>query len=261
MANLKKRFLSVLLTLVTVFTMFPAISASAAESYNGGWAMMSENRTVYNDYNSSTDSLSNSKGTVYAHEGITVLNSMGNNVYYIQYQISSSPYYKQGYVRGGVNTAALGYTCVAKANTSLTTYYGPNTSTYDVAGSISSNELVSVIAANSPWAYIEYDTASGRKRAYVQMTGLTIYNQPSWMPNLYIYNGVQDNVTLTEPISVLAGPSQKYYKVGSVGTSDNPLYYYYEQTAADSYPGSYCYVEYTNIATGKLKSGFILVYH
>lgn len=256
MKGFKKRFLSMVLAVMSVVTMIPAISASAATNYNGGWAMMEADRTVY-----TSSSLTTTKGSVSAHEGVTVLEVLNNNIYHIQYSISSSPGYKDGYVQGGVSTAALGYTCVAKANTSMNVYYGTNTATYDKVGSVSSGELVSVVAANAPWAYIEYDTTSGRKRGYVQMSNLTLYNQPSWMPNLYKTNGAIDVIPITGPVEVLAGPSQEYFDVGSVGTADNPLYYYYEQTAADSYPGSYCYVEYVNSATNKLKSGFILVYH
>lgn len=254
----KKRLLGLLLAVMTVCTMFPTVSASAAESYDGGWAMMSSSRTVY-----SSSSLSSSIGSISAYEGITVLNVLSNNVYYVQYQISSSPYYKRGYVQGGVNTAALGYTCVASVSRSTTVYYGPNAGQYEWAGSVSSGELVSVIAANSPWAYIEYDSPSGRKRGYVEISALTMYEAPSWMPNLYINSSPDsyvDNYQATSTTPVLSGPSSKYPAIGSISSQDGVLTVWYSQEAAGQPGYDYCYVQYTDSSTGKLKSGFVLKY-
>lgn len=61
--GVKKRLLSVLLAVMSVVTMIPAVSASAAENYDGGWAMMNAARTVY-----SSSSLSTSIGSVNAND-------------------------------------------------------------------------------------------------------------------------------------------------------------------------------------------------
>lgn len=273
MTKIKKRLLSLALAILTMLTMVPAFTASAAAAdgttnlaslnaiYNGGWAMMSATRTVYETYNSSSGTLSTSKGTVYAYEGITVLEVLGNNVYHIQYSISSSPSYKQGYVQGGVNTAALSYTCVATVNTSSTVYYGNSTSKYEPAGSVSSGEIVSVIAANSPWAYIEYDTTAGRKRGYININNITMSNRPSWMLDLYLLQASSSDVAVNGTVNVYAGPSELYAKVESVGLSDNGrMTCYYSQSGENG--KTYCYITYIDDSdsANRLKSGFIVQY-
>lgn len=247
--GVKKRLLSVLLAVMSVVTMIPAVSASAAENYDGGWAMMNAARTVY-----SSSSLSTSIGSVSKGEGITVLSSSGST-YYIEYSTSNGA--KRGYVSGGVATDCLGYTCVAKVNTTTNLYYGMDTLSFDKAGTVYSGEYVAVIAANAPWAYVEYNTNSGRKRGYMELSKLTTYNQPSWMPNLYDNQGNNRMIPITSTMTVRSGPSAEYPSIGSVNANDAYVGCFYKQSS-DTPGYVYAFIRYENTSTGLIKSGFIL---
>lgn len=86
-----KRILCSLLILLSVLSSFSAVPTMAAENYNGGWAMVSSNQTVWNNTSSSKSAI----GTVYAHEGITVLSTSGNTAY-IEYSTPNGA--KRGYL-------------------------------------------------------------------------------------------------------------------------------------------------------------------
>lgn len=261
MSKIRNRFFSFILAIVSVVALLPVVPANAASNINGGWALMngrSNGSTAsYTVYDSSA--LTNSKGSVSPYEGITVMYQVGN-AYYIEYSSANGTNgMKDGYVRiSDVNTGALGITFVATVNTASNIYYGPDSSSYDKVGSVSSGEHVCVLAANSPWAYVEYNTSQGRKRGYMSWGNLTPHNQPSWIPDLYTRN--TDFHIPFSPNSrtpVYAGPTEKYPIVGYVGTSDGSLKVYYEQAYKGTIDANY--IQYKNDNTGKLKSGFVFV--
>lgn len=96
LTNIKKRFLALVLSIVSVVSLIPAVSASAAEMYStGGWAIANEKSTVY-------DANGKSIGSVYAFEGFTVLEKSGTTLH-IEYSTSGDP--KEGYLHNAnVNT-------------------------------------------------------------------------------------------------------------------------------------------------------------
>lgn len=220
----------------------------AAENYNGGWAFNKSNGTaVYSSSNGTTVI-----GSI-GREGITVL-SVSGTTYYIEYSTSSGA--KRGYIiNPSLDTSMISNTCVAKVNYNSTTYYGPNTSTYVIAGSVGAGEYVSVLAKEGSWVYVEYNTTSGRKRGYMLYANLSCYNRPQYFPDFYMTNGQEGTVYATSIKSIYAGPNDSSYAyVGYIDSSDGacPLYYSYLYGNGEAFH----YIEYYT-SSGKKKSGFI----
>lgn len=244
--KLSIRFLCFVLTLVCVLSLIPSLPAMAAENYaTGGWAMVRNNTEVVNENGGHV-------GTVYSLEGVTVLSISGNTAY-IEYATSGTP--KKGYVntscfyRNEVST-----TCVGKANTSCSTYYSPSTALR--AGSISSGELVAVLATNGTWDYIEYNTTSGRKRAYVQRSNLTLYSPPR-LPSFYHVNPeYPQNLSVLSRTTVYGGPSKRYAEIGYVDPGDNIVIF--ERFAVNNGLDAMVHVSYPATG-GTTKYGYIYI--
>lgn len=115
---LKKRMLAFVMMLLTALSIIPVSRVNAAENYNGCAAMTHSNVTVYNGVNGSKS------GTIYAQEGVTVLNFLDNGWAYVEYSTSSGA--KRGYVNLSASDmgCSMGTTCVAKVNTTSNVYYG-----------------------------------------------------------------------------------------------------------------------------------------
>lgn len=254
MKNIKKKIITFVLSIATLITALPMSSsvAFAAENYNGGWALVrnSNGQEVFNE-----SSLSTHKGTVYAGEGVTVLNVSGNSAE-IQYSTSGAP--KTGFVPvSSLDTSFLASTCVAKVTTSSNVYYGNSTS-YSSCGSVSSGELVVILAKNGSWVYVEYNTSGGRKRGYMLYSNLSCYNRPSYFPDIYTYNNAGLGThRYNEGSKLLSGPSSQYRTVTTLKQTVNLTYYYsYTNPAFPSGSIEYEYVEYVD-TDGIRKSGFI----
>ena len=152
MRNFKK-FLSCLVIITSIFITI-TVSGIADEDYTyGAFALSTAYQTVYKYNNTNSQTV----GSVYAYEGITILYTQGSS-YYIEY--SSSTGAKRGYL---LNPQVAWFesdnTTVGYVNTTSTTYCGPNTSTYSSTGTVYSGEYVAVLKATPTWAYIEYNTS------------------------------------------------------------------------------------------------------
>lgn len=265
------RFLAVTLSVVTMLTMFPAFGANATKidaepalieeqsvktatveprgiGNNAGLGMAYYNITVYTD-----TSRSATKGTIYKHEGFTILENTGS---YMHVQYSTSGAAKDGYIFDLGSVYVWPNSCLARITTSANVYYGQSEYIYERVGSVTAGEYVVVLARQFDWDYIEYNTSSGRKRGYIRNANLTRLNTPAVeqdLPcNIYYPDQV---VNVSGNTTVYAGPTNIYYAVGSVGTSDNPLNYCNSFTVMGS---RYVYVEYS-VSSGKLKSGYIRI--
>lgn len=220
--TIKKRFWAIVLALVTVLTILPVTKASAAENYDGGWAFSKANHTVYGS--ASGGSAIGSIG----REGITVLSRSGST-YYIEYSTLNGP--KRGYIiNPDLDTSSLSSSCVAKVSTSCTTYYGNSSSLFNTAGSVSVGEYVAVIDKMNEWAYIEYNTNSGkRKRGYVLFNNLYCYNRPGYFADFYPATGQKETINTKIQRKVYAGPNESYEEVGYIDDTDKnvPCYYDY----------------------------------
>ena len=241
--------ISFILALIVSIGIIPAVPARA-ESINGGLGSTCYNQlTVWTTPNKSAV-----RGSVYAHESFTILSKNGN-VYHIQYSSSSGT--KDGYLVGETINDYTSNTCVASAKANTTVYYGPNTSSYDAAGTIYSGEYVVVIGTDGTWDYIEYNTSKGRKRGYVLTSRLNSYSRGA-LNNLSIYNFSSDYyVNLTTGSTnrtIYAAPYSQSNPIDSVNSADNPIYY----CAMEGSCGEmYWYVRYVNFSTGKYKTGYL----
>ncbi|HJJ13113.1 MAG TPA: hypothetical protein OIM48_07455 [Clostridiaceae bacterium] len=172
---LKKRMLAFVMMSLTALSIIPVSRVNAAENYNGCAAMTHSNVTVYNGVNGSKS------GTIYAQEGVTVLNFLDNG-----------------------------------------------------------------------WAYVEYNTTSGRKRGYMSYYNLTCYNRTSVFPDLYTYNKNGDDMYVGS-YNVYAGPGVNYAKVGSVANETVTIFNNFQDGRIEG-----AYIEYYVTGTSQKKSGFIL---
>lgn len=253
-SKMSVRFLAFALALTAIVGLFAfaPVEAKAATDYGSGWGITPTELTVYDD-----EACTVYKGKLFAGESFTVFNQSDNDycVYEIEYSTSSGP--KHGYIDilyADVDID-LAQSCVAVVNSSASVYYGNSTSTYVRAGSVSSGENVVVLYMDDDdsWAYIEYNTTSGRKRGFVQKSCLTCYNEPQYYKSspLDVYGS---GYYVTGDQTVYAGPSSQYVAVGSV--DDGELVTYYD--FVDNIEGRLMrFITYKVTGTNQLKSGFI----
>lgn len=238
--------LSLVLTLIVGISMIPTTPVKAASIDGGLGSTCYSQLTVW-----TTASKSAVRGYVYAHESFTILSKSGN-VYHIQYSSSSGT--KDGYLVGETINDFTSNTCVASARANTTVYYGPDTGSYDAAGTVYSGEYVTVVGSNGTWDYIEYNTSAGRKRGYVLTSSLTSYSRGS-INGLSIYNFRSDYyVNVSSNRTIYGAPFSQSNPIGSVNSADNPIYYC---AITGSSGESFCYVRYVNFSTGKYKTGYL----
>ena len=123
-------------------------------------------------------------GSVFEGEGITVLYDYGYSdasktyiVAYIEFSTSSGT--KRGYVYNDQLDNASYATSVARVTDTSPAYSGPDSS-YVKLGGAYYNEFVSILAKEGDWAFVEYNTSSGRKRGFMSYSKLSNYNHPGW---------------------------------------------------------------------------------
>lgn len=174
----------------------------------------------------------------------------------MEYSTSSGA--KRGYIIGSPNVAYnSAYSSAAKVTTIANVYYGTDASKYEKVGAVYADETVALLAKNSYWAYIEYNTTAGRKRGYVYANTVQSYNTPSsgtW-GTLYTLRTAK-TWHMDGTYDVYSGPYPNSAKIGSVSNED--VTYRGASDLADYVSASY--IEYTVDNTGKIKSGFILNY-
>ena len=175
--NLKTRLLAIVLSLVTIVAVIPGIAttAYATENYGAGcWAYAYTTTMVYDNVERT---VFNGK-YVYASEGVTVLtvhSSSSGNVYKIQYSTTSGP--KTGYVLWNQVCVDGNNTLVGIVNSNATVY-SDSGSMGSAIGSVSSGEIVSILAKRNSRYYIEYNVNSsqGRKRGFVSVSSISPQN-------------------------------------------------------------------------------------
>lgn len=192
-------------------------------------------------------------GTLYKNEGCTFLFSykMGaNEVAFIEYASSSGT--KRGYVYSKyLKFPCETIVCVAKEN--LKVYAGPSTSLYAQLGSIYVTELISVLAKEGSWIYVEYNTSSGRKRGYVDWNKVDPRDYKAGTAFKDFYK-TPTNATChiaDESVNVYGGPTKDYAKIGTVNNENVTCFW-----TNDSVFGFTC-IEYVVSTTGLLKRGYI----
>ena len=253
MNKIKKRIISIILTLVTIFSITPVSVVFAAEpSYYGG-----QGYALYEDYPVySSKNWSQRIGTIYQNEGYTILaRDLGYE--WVEYSTSSGT--KRGYVQLPNDEYGYFLTGLASIKTSSNLYYGNSSNgKYQVSGSVSAGEIVTILAKNDDWAYVEYNTTAGRKRGYILYDKLNVYNRPGVLPDFHNWNTGGAPYHISTRRTVYSGPSTRYATVGYVEEEIVTCFEYeYICYDSDDIQGA-LYIEYTVNGTNQIKSGFIM---
>jgi len=201
---------------------------------------MTSAQTVYGGPNITTYAVI---GSVSANENVTILMPNASGFAFIEY--SSSTGTKRGYVPIGTYYTT-GTSALAKMNQDSPTFSQPYLYGTTI-GSIFEEEYVVVLQQNNTVSYIEYNTVSGRKRAYVFSHRLNRINILAQVPSIAPY----DNFIyafINSAANVYGGPSQNNYAlIGSVGPSEDIAMIHKEN--------DWVYVQY--MTTSGPKRGFI----
>lgn len=237
----KFRYFKVVLALLLLLSTFPFLIGNAAYNNCCGLA-----KAVFDNlpvYDSSIQSEGNIKDYIFPNETFTILCKDGNS-YFISYSTANGP--TLGYVFTGFMFDTYS-TCMGIVTNYSSVYYGPDTTTYERSGSVNSGEYVAILASESNWYFIEYDTSNGRKRAYVPAQNVSIqYAEDS---NIPLFGNVCGELTISSKINVRQGPSTLYSVYGSVSNQKADLL----KVEDDFY-----YIRYS-LNSGKLKTGYIAI--
>ena len=237
----KFRYFKVVLALWLLLSTFPFLIGNAAYNNCCGLA-----KAVFDNlpvYDSSIQSEGNIKDYIFPNETFTILCKDGNS-YFISYSTANGP--TLGYVFTGFMFDTYS-TCMGIVTSYSSVYYGPDTTTYERSGSVNSGEYVAILASESNWYFIEYDTSNGRKRAYVPAQNVSIqYAEDS---NIPLFGNVCGELTISSKINVRQGPSTLYSVYGSVSNQKADLL----KVEDDFY-----YIRYS-LNSGKLKTGYIAI--
>lgn len=237
----KFRYFKVVLALLLLLSTFPFLIGNAAYNNCCGLA-----KAVFDNlpvYDSSIQSEGNIKDYIFPNETFTILCKDGNS-YFISYSTANGP--TLGYVFTGFMFDTYS-TCMGIVTSYSSVYYWPDTTTYERSGSVNSGEYVAILASESNWYFIEYDTSNGRKRAYVPAQNVSIqYAEDS---NIPLFGNVCGELTISSKINVRQGPSTLYSVYGSVSNQKADLL----KVEDDFY-----YIRYS-LNSGKLKTGYIAI--
>lgn len=237
----KFRYFKVVLALLLLLSTFPFLIGNAAYNNCCGLA-----KAVFDNlpvYDSSIQSEGNIKDYIFPNETFTILCKDGNS-YFISYSTANGS--TLGYVFTGFMFDTYS-TCMGIVTSYSSVYYGPDTTTYERSGSVNSGEYVAILASESNWYFIEYDTSNGRKRAYVPAQNVSIqYAEDS---NIPLFGNICGELTISSKINVRQGPSTLYSVYGSVSNQKADLL----KVEDDFY-----YIRYS-LNSGKLKTGYIAI--
>lgn len=256
--NWKQRIFTLILTVVTFITAIPVTPVHAmdfSEQFYGGYDIAWEELNVY-----SSPQWTNRIGKIYKFEGFTVLMQNGPEGYlWVEYSTSNGA--KRGYVQIPQDELGGRHDGVGKVTQNSTVYYGRTDQTgkygsYQSTGTVYAGEIVAIIAKNDNWAYIEYNTNSGRKRGYMAYSNLHVYNRPGIFPDFYNHKKTGKSTPITGRKYVYAGPTSKYVQVGWV--ENEYVTVFDEECVMDGSNNQYWsqYIEYQS--GGQTKSGFLV---
>ena len=227
------RFLAVMMSVLSLLGVFSETTAFAASnnavpaaanvaiSTNSGWGINMTGRSIQ-VYDTVDLTTSTGNRQIYNQEGFTIINAYSNYNpwrYEVSYSTPNDPTGRTGFISGvaGVEVnikRAFGTTITYATNV----WYGPDTSSYQRVGSVSSGEIVAALAESGDWVYIEYNTTAGRKRGWCKKnTMLFVNNRVSDVPA----GAKGENYDASFGYkTVYAGPGNQYATVGQIGTNN-----------------------------------------
>jgi len=193
-------------------------------------------------------------GTLFKNEGCTFLFSYkvgDKNIAFIEYATSSGT--KRGYVYSDYLKFPV-ETIVCIANETIPVYATPNFATSAQLGTIYANELMGLVAKEGNVIYVEYNTAKGRKRGYVDWNKV---NPRDYTPGTVFSDFYKSPSNAHVPASsgsvpVYGGPSTAYAKIGSVNNENVTCFWNQNSTNAPL-----TCIEYVVNTTGLLKRGYV----
>ena len=203
-----------------------------------------------------------SYGSISKNEGVTLLYDYYMNYDNDQYQVGFIEYWtgsgmKRGYIKMEYLSNPFSSTLI-KADSKKTTYTGPNSSRFTAGtGAIGENEYVCALGYTGEYIFIEYNTNSGRKRAFCKKSDLGINDLTSLgvthLPNLQMNQGYISSKK--QDVSAGPGaPNSLCSYVGAIGEKESV----YRQSTSGTNPYNqlgYTYIVY--YAGSSLKGGFV----
>lgn len=232
------------------------------EQLVGGYRVANRELDVrsYDVYNQSV-----SIGTVYNTEGVTCLydytNSEGEQVSYIEFATAKGT--KRGYINKSYLTEPINYyenghhydTTVGYVKYDVNLSMGVGNGYVNSGLALSKDEYVSVLGKENRNLYVEYNTKSGRKRAYATMDSIDLTRHYTdgalnWYPDLPVLYGQKVSNTAQ---TVYGTPSTQSASIGSIGQGE--AVYVYMNHKFNDINNSYSYIAY-NTSNGK-KTGYV----
>lgn len=203
-----------------------------------------------------------SYGSISKNEGVTLLYDYYMNYDNDQYQVGFIEYWtgsgmKRGYIKMEYLSNPFSSTLI-KADSKKTTYTGPNSSRFTAGtGAIGENEYVCALGYTGEYIFIEYNTNSGRKRAFCKKSDLGINDSTSLgvthLPKLQTNQGYISSKK--QDVSAGPGaPNSLCSYVGAIGEKESV----YRQSTSGTNPYNqlgYTYIVY--YAGSSLKGGFV----
>lgn len=184
-------------------------------------------------------------GTIYAGEGFTELQRYYEDGKYISLVEFSTP---SGTKRGFVNSSSMhistvNNSTVARVIADSSPAYAGTDSSYVKLGGVYKNEFVAVLAVSNGYAFVEYNTTSGRKRGYIKYSDLSNYCVRSYNKNITH----QSLRKATKQLTVYGGPNSDYASIGTIFNQEIVSFIDIER--------DYSYIEYTT--TNGAKRGYV----
>lgn len=207
-------------------------------------------------------SVSVSYGSVSNTEGVTLLYDYNINNGNEAYQVGFVEYWTgSGMKRGYAKMQYLNnpYTTkLAKASSKKTTYTGPNSSRFTSGtGAIGQNEYVCLLGYTGDYIFIEYNTTTGRKRAFCNKSDLGISSPSSLgithLPDLQMNQGYLSNAKQ----DVSAGPGKVNSLCSYVGAIGQLESVYRQSTSGTNPYNQFGYTFIVYYAGSSLKGGFV----
>ncbi len=184
-------------------------------------------------------------GTIYSGEGFTELQRYYEDGKYVSLVEFSTP---SGTKRGFVNSSSMhistvNNSTVARVIADSSPAYAGTDSSYVKLGGVYKNEFVAVLAVNNGYAFVEYNTTSGRKRGYVRYSDLSNYCVRPYNKNITH----QSLKKATKELTVYGGPNSDYASIGTIFNQEVVSFIDTER--------NYSYIEYTT--SNGAKRGYV----
>ena len=135
--------------------------------------------------------------------------------------------------------------------TAQTVYYGPSTTIYPDAGSVSAGETVTALWKEGNWCYIEYavNSTNYQKRGYVPYNSVTLTDTLESAP---VSSGSRYP---KQAETIFFGPDpDRYQQAGSISAWEEVTYLGKKEGS----PDDYAFIEYDVTGTSQKKRGWVL---